>query len=102
MSENDRRIAAHWLNRQPSRRRQRGTCTVEDCDRPHKALGYCEAHYKQLYRLGYTAPQPIRRAERGRICSVPGCERKHRSHGLCRLHLCRIERGWATPERREP
>lgn len=33
-------------------RRVRGTCTVEDCDRPHEALGYCQRHYARVRAHG--------------------------------------------------
>lgn len=28
------------------------TCKVDLCDKPHKAKGYCDKHYKRMQRLG--------------------------------------------------
>ena len=100
MCKDDRRVAAHWL--QPrTKRQQRTGCSVAGCDRPHKARGYCRAHYEQLYRLGFATPRPIRRRAAGRLCSVPGCSRPHCKRDYCQLHYNRlVRRGWDTPERR--
>jgi hypothetical protein len=36
-------------------------CSIEGCDRPHKAKGYCAAHYKRFLTTGDPrADQPIR------------------------------------------
>jgi len=32
-----------------TRARRRGTCTVEGCERPHRARGLCRAHYYAAY-----------------------------------------------------
>ena len=38
-------------------------CQVEGCDRPHKARGYCDAHYKRVLATGDPRPdEPIRKA----------------------------------------
>jgi hypothetical protein len=44
-------------------------CQVEECDRPHKARGYCAAHYKRVLATGDPqADVPIRKASgKGRI-----------------------------------
>jgi hypothetical protein len=31
-------------------RKEHETCTMDGCDRPHKARGYCQTHYMQLKR----------------------------------------------------
>lgn len=32
------------------------TCTAAECDRPHMARGYCDAHYRQFRKNGRTQP----------------------------------------------
>ncbi len=45
-------------------REPRKTCSIEGCDRPHKARGYCAAHYKRFLIYGDPRPDiPIRRSE---------------------------------------
>ena len=42
----------------------RRPCSVPDCDRPHKAKGYCAAHYKRFLATGDPEPElPIRQSE---------------------------------------
>ena len=39
-------------------------CSVDDCDRPHKARGYCAAHYKRFLLHGSPLPdRPIRESD---------------------------------------
>jgi hypothetical protein len=58
-------------------------CTVDGCDRPHKAHGLCRAHFQR--QLVHGGPG---RAEIGRYgggtCSVDGCERLAHSRGMCK------------------
>jgi hypothetical protein len=55
------------------------SCTVDDCDRPYYAKGFCSVHYsRQRYATG------VRKPARG--CSVAGCSEKHYGKGLCRAH----------------
>ncbi len=81
---------------EPTRSRR---CSVEGCDRPHKARGYCAAHHNQLLRGAEITP--LQRRERGRRCSVPDCDRPHYQHDLCTTHYYRMfHHGWDTPERK--
>jgi len=46
----------------PLSKSERGVCTVGDCDRPHKAQGACEAHYRRLATAGSVgAETPLQR-----------------------------------------
>ena len=120
--------AARMAARTPKTRTDnpRGTCTREECDRPHHAKGLCNRHYAQsIYvpkvrtdqtcqqcgstysptgrRQHYCSPQCQRRAlvDHGpKQCSIPGCTRGHRARGLCQAHLKREYRkqGMITPE----
>lgn len=59
-------------------------CTLEDCDRPHKALGLCNFHYLRQHRHGTTDhPRP-----RG-VCTVEECGRPSQARGLCKAHYFR-------------
>lgn len=42
--------------------RERGTCTLDDCDRPHKARGLCGPHYKKWRRVN--RPEQVRSEDR--------------------------------------
>lgn len=60
------------------------TCEVPDCGRPHKARGYCVAHYMRVREGGDLRPEVPVGAER--VCVVDGCGRKHYGGGWCRAH----------------
>lgn len=65
-------------------------CSVEGCEKPHNACGYCAAHYQRWRRWGDplgSAPEPIRE------CAFPGCGRSHDAHGLCSGHLRQQRQG---------
>lgn len=61
-------------------------CSVDGCESPYKAKGFCNAHYRRMLRHGF-AEFPTR------YCSVEGCEEVHYGNGLCRLHHLRQWRG---------
>ena len=66
-------------------------CSIEGCDRPHLAKGYCGRHYQRLTIHG-SPDAPIQARERGRGCSVEGCEEPHRGKGFCNVHYTRFMR----------
>jgi hypothetical protein len=69
----------------------KGTCSVKICDRPTKARGLCEAHYKRWWITGDAGNDPV--AERPiAICSVEGCADRVCGQGLCRKHHTRFLR----------
>ncbi len=35
-------------------------CTIDGCDRPHKARGWCALHYLRWHRTGETSPADTR------------------------------------------
>lgn len=68
-------------------------CSVEVCDLPQHAKGYCKAHY-QRSQNGLDMTQPIKRRYVGRaICSVDGCDRIVKSYGLCGQHRKNANKG---------
>lgn len=64
------------------------TCSVNGCDRPTKARGYCSKHYQQQ-AVAYRVSQ--------RTCSIEGCNSPHRSRGYCNSHYLRLRKR-GTPE----
>lgn len=86
-------------------------CSVEGCLNPHKARGFCVAHYARWRRTGAptrcceTCGSILRTGEKGKYCSsecqprcaAPGCEKaKHYSDGYCSNHH-RIVQRHGTP-----
>lgn len=67
-------------------------CSVEGCERPMSARGWCEAHYYRVRRTGSTGPAEIWDRKRP-TCSVPGCDAPHRAHGYCLNHGRHVEKG---------
>lgn len=58
-------------------------CSIEDCDRPFVAKGYCKPHWRAWRKYG----DPLRLRPWGRKrCSFPGCDDPHRALGLCIRH----------------
>lgn len=82
-------------------------CIVEDCNREHKAKGYCELHYGRFKRHGdplksLNVNYPAVRRSRipqTRLCQLDGCNNAHLSKGLCRKHYKRFKK-WGDPNKR--
>lgn len=74
-------------------RRTHITCTVPNCDRPHKARGYCQTHYMQ-YKRGdpITETIAVRVRDKPPECSEEGCHEPVKSKGLCHMHYQRLLR----------
>jgi hypothetical protein len=63
-------------------------CSENDCDKPHKANGYCNMHYQRYFQgIGLNSK------ETQRFCKHPGCENPHNRHGYCDFHANRLYRG---------
>ena len=83
-------------------RKEHDTCTMQGCDRPHKARGYCQTHYMQFKR-GISPVGEIRSRERDKLpeCTEDGCVEPVKAKGLCRTHYQRLLRhGHVKPNRR--
>lgn len=67
-------------------------CSIEGCDRPHKAHGYCASHYQQFRRGEMVKPLIPREYDHGLVCSMEGCDRPEKAKGLCDTHYKRLQR----------
>lgn len=76
-------------------------CSVERCDRPVTARGWCAAHYMQWRKTGTVTQAPIQRYARSlnvTACAVDGCQVPQYARGWCRPHYARWSRtGSALP-----
>ena len=61
------------------------TCAYLPCDRPVKAHGLCETHYRQLQRGAPLTPIAVKSYD-GQDCGVPDCARRPMANGLCLRH----------------
>lgn len=72
------------------------TCTIEGCDKPLNARGWCKGHYRRwnLYGdpLGTPLPRPKPAPKPKRPCEADGCDRPHYGNGLCEAHWARQRR----------
>lgn len=70
--------------------KMKSTCTVDGCDHPVRARGYCDKHYMRWRKTGST-DLPIR----PRFCSV--CDGKAFAKGYCKQHyMARRRTGFAA------
>ena len=63
------------------------TCSVDGCEKPHKARSYCQGHYVRVQRNGDPGDTGLRGYRTS--CGVEGCDRPHLAHGLCSTHYAR-------------
>lgn len=62
-------------------------CSVDGCDKPTIARGFCTLHYQRWKRHG--DPTKTKRYE-GALCSVEGCSKVATKRLLCRAHYWRL------------
>lgn len=78
------------------------TCSLDGCDRPYLAKGYCSAHYCRWIKYGDPhggGPERVPHGQRG-FCVVDRCDRPAKTtSGLCSLHYQRLRRYGSTEGR---
>lgn len=83
----------------------RGLCTVDGCNRAHKARGYCAVHYQHFLR-GVPVRAEVKTRDRTphEHCSETGCLDSVKAKGLCKMHYARLLRHGhvRNPDRKKP
>lgn len=66
------------------------TCSVDGCDAPHLARGWCGKHYKRWQVHGDPLAPRVAPKPRGRnTCTIDGCRAYVNGRGLCAKHYQR-------------
>ena len=60
-------------------------CSVDGCDRSHKAKGFCSMHYNR-YRRNGDPLYVLKDYNNTGICSISGCFAKYEAKGYCKKH----------------
>ena len=63
------------------------TCSIEKCNDPISARGWCNKHYQQWWAYG--DPEFSPQIKRPSTCSIPRCKGKHHARGWCEPHYRR-------------
>lgn len=66
------------------------SCSIEDCQKPCRAQGLCEMHYRRLRRHGDPLKNLV--AEKPKVCTFEDCGKPVAGRGLCSTHWAR----WRT------
>lgn len=61
------------------------TCSIDDCDSPVIARGWCNKHYCRWRVHG----DPLGQVVRQTVCSIEGCEKPFLARGWCSMHYGR-------------
>lgn len=69
---------------------QERTCSVEECESPVLAKGFCHRHYWRVRNTGEPGPVGLKRLPDHAPCSVEGCDRPNAANGFCEMHRWRV------------
>jgi hypothetical protein len=62
-------------------------CSVDECDRPVKARGWCMTHYVRWRKNGDPGPAQIKARSYADVdCLVDGCAKRPYGHQMCQRH----------------
>lgn len=64
------------------------TCSIDGCDAPMRARGWCASHYYRWQKYG-DAARDLTKVRNGGPCLVEGCRRRSTSRGMCNKHYQR-------------
>ena len=59
-----------------------------DAEKPHKAKGFCNNHYRMFLKYG----DPLYKKVKYNECKIEGCERPFHAKGLCKMHHKRYKK----------
>lgn len=75
-----------------------GACSIDECERPDKTMGFCAMHYMRLRRNG----DPLLGARKTPgECSAEECDRTAESRGFCVMHYKRMKRNGTLELKRQ-
>lgn len=67
------------------------TCSIDECERPARARGWCARHYQRWKLKGDPGPaHTMRQWPAPETCTVEGCEKPHFAGGYCDMHRWRV------------
>lgn len=64
-------------------------CSIEGCDKPYQARGWCQSHYARYMRHGDPLAGRAPRDSFPDTCTIEGCDGKHEARGWCKRHWLR-------------
>lgn len=64
-------------------------CSIEGCDKKHRALGYCNMHWIRFHKYGNALKRM--RGEKRSSCNVELCDNNHYGLGYCKFHYDKIK-----------
>lgn len=74
------------------------TCSVDSCEKPQLAKGFCGAHWRRNHLYG--DPLGTARPPRAKVCTAPDCTREDiQGQNYCRKHYHRVWRTGALDAR---
>ena len=76
--------------------RQKRTCSIEDCEAPHAARGWCNKHWLRWRRHGDPLGGGVARVRRTEGCVASDCVDLAGFDGLCSRHRRRLRRTGTT------
>lgn len=72
-------------------------CSVEGCERPHHARGFCQMHVNRVMRHGDPGAVGATRHRQPPTCSIDGCPRDTVALGWCFMHYKRARQNGGDP-----
>jgi hypothetical protein len=68
------------------------TCSVDGCERPARARGWCARHYQRWKLKGDPGPAALVRSPAPDTCTIDGCDKPYFANGYCDMHRWRFRR----------